>query len=294
MTYSDGTKRYHFTHITPLRGKNGKIVGIVGNSVDVTEQKMLENRLKELNQNLQSEVEKQVEELRKRHLVIQQQSKLAAMGEMIGAIAHQWRQPLNALSVNIGLLDEDFEEGEVDGEYVERFIEKSDSIIQHMSRTIDDFRNFFRVDKIKEEFDVKKAVEETLTLQQAQLNRHNIEVSIKGGGFLTNGFKGEFKQVILNIINNTKDAFLEKEIELPKLTMVIEKKSVIIEDNAGGIADEVIDRIFEPYFTTKEEGKGTGMGLYVSKMIIEENMGGVIEAHNTKEGVRFIISCKET
>jgi len=171
--------------------------------------------------------------------------------------------------------------------------------IQFMSNTIDGFRNFFRKDKVKTDFDVKDVIEKTLNLQKAQLKDHNIEVETNLEHAIINGYKNEFMQVILNIISNAKDAIdekREKDKEFQGKIKIISKKidnSVIIEieDNGGGIPEEIKDRLFEPYFTTKEEGKGTGMGLYMVKEIIER-MNGKIEATNTKDGAKFIITLK--
>ena len=215
--------------------------------------------------------------------VLQQQTKMAAMGEMIGAIAHQWRQPLNAVGLSIQNLEYDYKMGLIDEKFIEEYIEENTKTIEFMSKTIDDFRNFFRVDKEKKLFSIKEAIQETLRMQSAQLNNHHIKVLLEGGDTEYLSLKGEFQQVILNIINNAKDALLEKQTDNPQIKITIDKKHITIEDNAGGIPDDIIDRVFEPYFTTKEQGKGTGMGLYMSKMIIEENMSGALSVEN-KDG----------
>jgi len=259
-------------------------------------EKKVQERTEELNQ-LNENLEKIVEEKTKENItqldLLQQQSKLASMGEMIGAIAHQWRQPLNELSISIQNLKYDFEDGLVTEEYVDEFIESSKKIIQFMSTTIDNFRNFYRTDKTKELFDVKEAIETTVFLQQAQLNNNNIEIEIKGESFEINSYKNEFQQVILNLINNAKDALLEKKIKNAKITIEIKNKTITIKDNAGGVASAIKERIFEPYFTTKEEGKGTGMGLYMSKIIIEQNIKAKLTMHNNDEGAEFRIDFNE-
>jgi len=251
--------------------------------------------LKEINKNLQKMVEEKVNEIRKKDNVLVQQSKLAAMGEMIGAIAHQWRQPLNALAINIQLLEDLYESGELDEKTLKELIEKNMQTIQFMSNTIDDFRNFFRKDKEKVEFSLKDVIEKTLNLQKAQLNNHNIVVETDLKDLKIKGYKNEFMQVILNLINNAKDAIEERrkdgnfEGKIKITTKEDNDKIVVeIEDNGGGIPENIMDRIFEPYFTTKEEGKGTGMGLYMVKEIIER-MGGNIKVENVKDGAKFII-----
>jgi len=249
--------------------------------------------LHELNENLEKIVNSKTKENIKQLEVLQQQSKLASMGEMIGAIAHQWRQPLNELSIAIQNLKYDYEDGLVDKEYVEEFIASSKKIISFMSNTIDNFRNFYRVDKKRELFDVKEAIERTVFMQTAQLQNNNITIEITGKSFMVNGFKNEFQQVILNLINNAKDILMEREIKDGKITIELQDKKVIIKDNAGGIPDEIMGRIFEPYFTTKEEGKGTGMGLYMSKIIIENNMKAKLHVSNTQDGAAFRIDFNE-
>ena len=238
----------------------------------------------EIQARLKIEKEQEVE----RNFLIQQ-SKLSSMGEMMGAIAHQWRQPLNALNLNIQNLDDDFADGLIDKAFIDAFIAKNRQTILFMSKTIDDFRNFFKIDKAKKKFGIREAIEETLSLQSAQFKNRNIMVDIHGENDTIEGFRGEFQQVVLNIINNAKDAILERKIKEGRITITITPLHVSIEDNAGGIEAEVLDRVFEPYFTTKDQGDGTGIGLYMSKMIIEKNMSGKLIAENGTFGARFVI-----
>lgn len=253
-------------------------------------------RLQQLNNYLLDEVTLQVKEkmdvqqkLDDQEALLFQQSKLAAMGEMIGAIAHQWRQPLNALNMNIQNLDDDFEDGLVDRAFVKTFIEKNRKTIVFMSKTIDDFRNFFRTDKSKHSFSVIEAIDETLALQQAQFKNSAIKVTVEGEDINLFSFKSEFQQVMLNLINNAKDALLECDVAEKYIRITLLKQGVAVEDNGGGIPSEIIERIFEPYFTTKDQGKGTGIGLYMSKMIIEKNMGGTLSVVNASHGAYFSI-----
>ena len=261
----------------------------VSSVLDITKLKKLENELKHLNKNLQKKVEEQIIDIKKKEQLLQQQSKLAAMGEMIGAIAHQWRQPLNTLGLLIQDIEEAYEFNELDENYIKEMVHNSMEQIKFMSKTIDDFRNFFRLDKKKELFSIKKAITETLRLQNAQLKNHYINVSVNIDDFLVNGYESEFKQVILNLINNAKDAILDNNKTVRNITITAKNNTVSIEDTGGGIQEQIIDRIFEPYFTTKEQGKGTGLGLYMSKMIIENNLGGKLTAKNVDGGVMFIM-----
>ncbi|QOY54224.1 hypothetical protein HUE87_10115 [Candidatus Sulfurimonas marisnigri] len=254
------------------------------------------NKILQLNSELEERVKKEVEENRLKDGLVLQQSKLASMGEMIGAIAHQWRQPLNALSISIQNLEYAYEDNLVDKEYLDKYTSKNLKTINFMSNTIDDFRNFFRVDKEKEGFSVKEAILGTISLQEAQLKNNGISLEVMGDDFIVNGFYNEFQQVILNIISNSKDVLLDNNIKEPEIKIILEDNKILIKDNGPGINKDIINKVFEPYFTTKDKDKGTGMGLYMSKMIIEDNMGGKLLVSNIQKsdlndcyGVMFTI-----
>lgn len=161
-----------------------------------------------------------------------------------------------------------------------------------MSKTIDNFRNFFRIDKNTKNFDIKEAIKETIEILKAQLSNHNIIVNIEGDSFIINSFKAEFQQVILNILSNAKDVFIERDVKVRTISIIIEEFKVIITDNGGGIEEDILDRVFEPYFTTKEQGEGTGLGMYMSKIIIENSMNGKLDVANVDNGAQFIIDLK--
>ncbi len=264
-----------------IRDKKGKIIYYEGSIQDITRQK-------ELEENLQHLVDKQTQEILKQREILQHQSKLAEMGEMVGAIAHQWRQPLNEIGIKTQNLEYNFKDGLINKEFLDKFIDENMQTIEFMSKTIDDFRGFFRVDKIKESFSVKESIDATISLFSAQLRDNNITFNIAGEDFFIDGYKNEFKQVILNIISNAKDALFQIR-ENRSINIELKDKSIIIRDNGGGISEDIIDRIFEPYFTTKEQGKGTGMGLYISKVIIENNMDAKLLVKNIEDGVEFSI-----
>jgi len=236
------------------------------------------------------ELKVQKEEVIKKDKILQEQSKLAAMGEMVGSIAHQWRQPLNSLNINIENLDDDYADGLIDAKFIDDFIDKQTHTIQFMSHTIDDFRNFFRVEKVKKVFSIKEAIQSIISIQSAQFKNNNISVELQGEDFKLNTIESEFKQTILNLISNSKDAIVKNNISYGKIKFLLENNSLVISDNAGGIPEDILDRIFEPYFTTKEQGKGTGMGLYMSKMIIEQNIRGILNVVNLKDGAAFTIT----
>jgi signal transduction histidine kinase len=252
--------------------------------------------LKTTNEHLQELVSEETSRRLEKERLLLQQSKMAMMGEMIGAIAHQWRQPLNSLGLTIQDVEEAYRYGELDEAYIHKFRTKAMAVIQKMSHTIDDFRNFFKPNRDKEEFILEKAVDETINIMHSQLKNHFIEINFNNQSqTLVYGYKGELEQAILIMISNAKDALLENNITNPHIDINIEstdesKVVLSIQDNGGGIAAEIIDRIFEPYFTTKEQGKGTGIGLYMAKEIIERHMSGKLEAENTQNGARFIIT----
>ena len=249
-------------------------------------------KLHEAIENFEKLVAVQVEEIERKNQLIQEQNKLISMGEMIGAIAHQWRQPLNALNINIQNLEDDYQEGIIDQSFIDDFIKRNRKTIEFMSKTIDDFRNFFRIDKAKQDFSLLETIHETLSLQDAQLKHNHIKVSIQGEDFIVHGFKSEFQQVLLNLITNAKDAILENKILNGEIFITLFDTCVSVEDNGGGIEESILQRIFEPYFTTKDQGKGTGLGLYIAKMIVEQNMDGALHVSAGKMGAKFSIHFK--
>lgn len=249
-----------------------------------------------------------------RRLLIQQ-SKMAAMGEMIGAIAHQWRQPLNAVNLIAQDLSSAYEYGELNREYLGRSVGDIMKQVSFMSNTIDDFRNFFKPDKEKIPFKINTIIKEVINLLYEQIGRANIDISLscsyegavkketKGyrdkictcmPELIALGYPNEFKQAVLNLITNSRDAIIEqKEKGLnvnghkPFISIEISKNNdkVIVKfrDNGGGIPDKLIADIFSPYITSKKDG--TGIGLYISKTIIETHMGGRLTVKNIAGGI---------
>jgi C4-dicarboxylate-specific signal transduction histidine kinase len=235
-----------------------------------------------------------VEALREKEQILLQQSRLAAMGEMIGNIAHQWRQPLNALGLTVQQLLLMYDLGEFTREFLDKSVLQSVELIKHMSRTIDDFRNYFRPDKEKVEFKVAEAITNTVSLIEDSFKNQFIEIEVVAKSDPTiYGYRNEFAQALLNILNNARDALIEREINDPRVTVTIcsegDRALLTVTDNAGGIPEEIMDRIFDPYFTTKGPQAGTGVGLFMSKAIIEKNMGGRLAARNIADGAEFRI-----
>ena len=290
MIRKDGSAFYALIRGQNITWKNKNVR--ISSIIDITKIKHLQHDVEALNKTLEQKVQTQIEDIRHKEQMLMHQSKLAAMGEMIGAIAHQWRQPLNALNINIQNLDDDYEEGLINERFIDNFVKENSQTIQFMSKTIDDFRNFYRIDKVKESFSILKTIKTVVKMQKAQLNHHNITLKISGKDFNINGYPNEFQQVILNIITNAKDAIITDNVEYGKINITLKDHSIKIKDNGGGIKKEIIDRIFEPYFTTKEQGQGTGIGLYMSKLIIDENMSGLLNVKNIDGGAEFVITFK--
>jgi len=235
-----------------------------------------------------------VEALREKEKMLLQQNRLAAMGEMINNIAHQWRQPLNVLGLLIQQMQMFYEMGSFSKEYLDDNLAKSMGLINHMSQTIDDFRNFFQPDKEKVQFTIQEVVAKTVALVDDGFKSQQIGIDLQAGANpVVIGFPNEYCQVLLNILMNARDALSEKRPDEAKVTISISKEGeravVTVADNAGGISEENLGRIFEPYFTTKGPDKGTGVGLFMSKVIIENNMGGRLTARNTGQGAEFRI-----
>ncbi len=255
-----------------------------------------ESRRREAEHALQEETLERLrtaETLREKEQLLIQQSRLAAMGEMINSIAHQWRQPLNTLGLTIQKSLLIYDTGDFNRMLLKANTDDAMKLIRHMSQTIDDFRNFFRSDKEKTAFSVNKAIRLTIALVDNALKNNRIEIVTRiNDDPLINGYFNEFSQVLLNILQNASDVMVERKIVAGEITIAAAVENsrtvVTINDNAGGIPEEIIGRIFEPYFSTKGV-QGTGIGLFMSKNIIETNMGGSITARNTVQGAEFRI-----
>ncbi|WP_169753186.1 PAS domain-containing sensor histidine kinase [Campylobacter mucosalis] len=310
----DGKTVYLNTTISPILNSKGEIEEFVAIRHDVTQIIELNERLMQkeaelvnLNENLEFLVREKTAELRKlnenlKDIVASEiakneektkmllvQSRLASMGEMIANIAHQWRQPLNELSLTLFKIKKDASLNQnIDIPY-----EKSKKIIQSMSNTIEDFRGFFSDSKDPELFCVADAITNSLVMVKGTLKKEKInlvvENELKDEIF---GFQSQLMQVIINLLNNAKDALIERQIDDRQVVLQTKKDSknfiIIVKDNAGGIDSKIIDKIFEPYFTTKHSLQGTGIGLYMSKLIIDKFKGS-IKVTNVEKGAQFTI-----
>lgn len=254
---------------------------------DITVRKQLEMELLSLNESLERRVELEVAKNREKDLLLIQQSRLAAMGEMVHNIAHQWRQPLNGLSVLLSCIQEDVEGHYASPADLHKDIKQAHELLQKMSTTIDEFRDFFRPDHEAVEFDLKDSVEDAFFVIEAALRNSSIKVDkVVVQSIRTEGFSNQFAQVILNILANAKEAIQREKTDHGRIWIRLEKRGdeaiLSIEDTGGGIPEKILPKIFDPYFTTKPHG--SGIGLYMSRMIIERNFNGKIEASNAAEG----------
>jgi len=246
--------------------------------------------------NLKKKIEEEVTKNKEQQLLMLQQNRLAQMGEMISMIAHQWRQPLNNLSLINQFIISKYNKNKLDDTAITYFKTNSKKQIELMSMTIDDFRNFFKTEKVKEEFIVNKMIGNTLTMIRDIYASNDIKIDYKEDGLYKSvGYPNTLSQAILNIMNNARDALLDSDIENKKIEISVSyhEECVIINivDNAGGIPESIIDKIFDPYFSTKQDKNGTGLGLYMSKMIINEQGNSNITVKNVPAyGANFTIS----
>jgi C4-dicarboxylate-specific signal transduction histidine kinase len=258
--------------------------------IEILERELAEKKLlEETAERLQT-----TETLREKERMLIQQSRQAAMGEMIGNIAHQWRQPLNTLGLYTQRLGFYYGQPIFNKEFLDTSVAKSMEIIQHMSKTIDDFRNYFKPDKEMIDFNASEVVKNTLSLLEGSFQNPKISIEIiEKDNTIINGYKNEFAQVLLNILVNARDVVIEREIADAAVTITICREGhfsvVTISDNAGGISEEYINKVFDPYFTTKGPQQGTGVGLFMSKTIIEKNMRGKLSVQNIDNGAEFRI-----
>jgi PAS domain S-box-containing protein len=285
----------------PIISSERAFAGYRGITRDITAKKHIEEelhlrqqQLEELNASLEERVRSALGELRRKDHILVSQNRLAAMGEMVSNIAHQWRQPLNNIGLLVQNLEMDHAAGELDTSAMRAYVAKCMNIIGHMSQTIDDFRNFFKPDTERQEFTVCQAVNRAAAIIRANLESQHISLTVKdeNGGSIC-GYAGEYSQALLNIINNAKDVLVERRIEGRRIEVqcgsLDERSVVTVRDNGGGISSEILTKIFDPYFTTKHQAQGTGIGLYMSKIIIEQHMGGRLTAYNVDGGAEFRI-----
>ncbi len=264
-------------------------------------QRKLSREIEELNDTLEDRIAEALEKNREQELFMLQQDRLAKMGEMIAMIAHQWRQPLNNLSLLIQMLVSRYKKGMLDDEAIEYFRANSQKQIEQMSSTIDDFRNFYRSENEIREFCVNESIEKLISMTRMGFASENIEVSFRASGccYYT-GYPNELAHAVLNIMNNAREAFTERDGKASDKRIVItleEREGALtleICDNAGGIPEEIMDKIFDPYFSTKQDKNGTGLGLYMTNVMIVDHMRSKISVSNRNGGACFTITLSGT
>jgi len=287
--------------MSPVFNAEGQITATVHVVRDVTEKRRQEEllaaqqkQLEEINRSLESRIENAVAELRKKDDILIQQSRLTAMGEMISNIAHQWRQPLNNIGLIVQSLQLAFKANDLSVEELDEDIAETMKVLQQISETIDDFRTFFSYEKEASSFIVNDLVSRALSFVEPSIKRKGIRIDFDAEpGITANGYPNEYVQAFLNIILNARDALLEHQAQNPTVTIRIFRENgrstVTVRDNGGGIRDDILPKIFDPYFSTKEQGMGVGIGLYMAKMIIDKKMHGCLSARNVDGGAEFRI-----
>ena len=244
--------------------------------------------LQELNENLEQKIIIESAKVREKDKQMISQSRFAAMGEMIGNIAHQWRQPLSAINTTASGMILQMQLGITDNNEIEESYNKIMGYVDFLTQTIEDFRGFFKEDKEKVDFNIIDVIEKSLSVTSATYKDNDINLikDFKADKLMANGMPSELSQVFLNVLNNAKDATISNKPDerIVHISTVVENDTCIIyiQDNAGGIPKDIIEKVFDPYFTTKHQSQGTGIGLYMSKDIVEKHMNGKISVKNTK------------
>jgi len=285
----DGSDYWVKANISPLY-HDDKHMGYVAIRYDITDKK----RIDELNQSLKQRIKEEIAQSRRKDQQMVEQSRLAQMGEMISMIAHQWRQPLTAISSASGVITLKARRDKLDSKLALELSQKISDYSQHLSATIDDFREFFKSNKTKKETDFTTILKSVKNIVGESINSSGIELiqNINSNSKFIS-YENELKQVILNLIKNAEDVLVENKVDNPfiKIDAYEEDNKFIlsVSDNAGGIPEDIIDKIFDPYFSTKTQKDGTGLGLYMSKIIIEDHCNGKLIAKNNENGAIFKI-----
>ncbi|ADV45678.1 PAS domain-containing sensor histidine kinase [Nitratifractor salsuginis] len=312
----DGSTFYVNTTIVPILDQRGEIEEFVAIRYDVTREvelrmkleakerelaelnRNLEERvrqqtrqLQELNRNLEERVREEVAKNEEKQRMLLWQSRFASLGQMMANIAHQWRQPLTELNLSLYSLKEACRN---DPDAAEELYTQSRKIIRSMSQTLDSFMDFFKPDRSSVTFPIHSSLEDALSLIRKALEKKRIRVKIEGDRSLrVTGIPNELTQVFVNLLQNAKEAFGESDDEERWLRIHLSRDEnnavIVVEDNAGGIPPEALERIFEPYFTTKHSSQGTGLGLFMSRMIVQKSFRGSMEAFNSLKGALFVI-----
>ncbi len=295
IPFVDGKEHELMIIKTRVTNARGEVKGLIGLSLDMSEQLETERQLESINRTLEKRVADEIELNRQKDNMLFQQQKLAAMGEMISNIAHQWRQPLNTLGLL--LTDLSFKMMKhrdiADSCEFENFSDRSNEIIQYLSDTIDDFRFFYREDGDENRFCIHDVEHSLEHLVKHSLLNSKVLFMTEFEKAELQGYKNNLKQVLINLYTNANNAIMQHNVREGKIWSkgFIEGNHYLIqvEDNGGGIDDEIIDKVFEPYFTTKHKSQGTGLGLYMTRQIVENKFHGTITVKNGVDGACFII-----
>ncbi len=291
------------TNATPILDDNNNLIGYIGTDRDISERKAQEKQistineeLKHLNKTLEDRIKEEVEKNKLQEVQLFNQAKMAAMGDMLGNIAHQWRQPLSYISTTASGIKLNYEFAILKQEDIPVAMDEIVSKTQYLSQTIETFRNFLKEKKEYQEVILQDRVEMALNILNASLKDNHIyleKIMDYTYPIKTTLVVGELSEVIINIINNAKDVLIARNIPNPWIIIELSRQDnnaiLSIEDNAGGINPDIIPRVFEPYFTTKDLSVGTGLGLYMSYKIIKESLKGKISVINSEYGAKFII-----
>jgi len=258
-------------------------------------EKQYKHKIAQLEKKLEKLENSTKKECEQHNKILTQQSKMAAMGEMIGNIAHQWRQPLMELSSILINTEATIRiQEKISNQEVLEVIDKSNHILKYMSNTIDDFRNFFAKDKEKTHFKISDQIKRTINILRSTLDNKNIKINIilKSNPTIY-GYKNEYSQVLINIISNAKDVLIQRDIQDGIIEVKVSEENGFcvteILDNGGGISEKYKDDIFKP-FMTFEKKDGTGIGLFMSKLIVENNMNGILNVKNEQDGAKFTVT----
>jgi signal transduction histidine kinase len=295
----DGSTRWTETIALPVFGPDGAVVEMLGVSRDLDERKRGEaalsaqrDEIEALNRSLEVRVDQAVAEIRTKDQLLIAQNRHAAMGQMIGNIAHQWRQPLNALTLVLANLEDAARFGDLDAATLTEAVDDSNQLIQKMSATIDDFRNFFRPEKKRVVFSAISQVRGTLALLEASFRNTGITVEVDAPSDVSLfGLPNEYSQVLMNLFTNARQAIEGAKVANGRMTVRLRERdgfgAVTVSDDGGGIPEALLLRLGEPYFTTKDGG--TGLGIYMSRQIVELSMGGRLEVRNVDGGAEFTV-----
>ncbi len=246
-------------------------------------------KLKQQNDALKKRVDDEIEKNKQNELILFQQSRRAQMGEMIDMIAHQWRQPLTAISATSSALSLKAKLGNLDDLSVLELSDRITEYAKHLNATINDFRYFFKLNKKKKETTYNEIIKDVLDIVEVPIVNKNITIFKElNSKTVFKTYVNEMKQVVLNLIKNAEDTLIEREIKNPTIKIYTKDNILKISDNAGGLSEDILDKIFDPYFSTKKEG--TGLGLYMSKVIVEDHCQGKLEVSNDENGAVFTIT----